>query len=94
MGVGVTASAKKKTRKIGASVLWFRPEYKTTVKWGGAPEKKVEKIEGREVLSPRSSFTQWKEVTKNQSIPWSQQDIIAAQKFRATVLQRLSDINL
>jgi light-regulated signal transduction histidine kinase (bacteriophytochrome) len=45
-----------------AAALWFRPEMAQTVRWAGDPRKPVdvEKVNGEDRLTPRSSFAVWK----------------------------------
>lgn len=69
----------------GEYLLWFRPERKHTVTWGGDPTKPV--IVGNDPadLSPRRSFAQWHQVVEGTSAPWSARDLAAARIIGETV---------
>ena len=52
-------------------VLTFvRPEFQTTVTWGGDPEKAVVRDPVTRRLSPRGSFDLWKQTVSRRSRPW------------------------
>jgi two-component system, chemotaxis family, sensor kinase Cph1 len=70
-------------------IIWYRPETKTEVHWGGDPEKAI--IKDEKGLSPRNSFKLWKEIVSCQSKPWVQPEIDTAAAY-ANSLQR--QINL
>ena len=69
----------------GEYLLWFRPERKHTVTWGGDPTKPV--IVGNDPadLSPRRSFAQWHQVVEGTAAPWSARDLAAARIIGETV---------
>ena len=69
----------------GEYLLWFRPERKHTVTWGGDPNKPV--IVGNDPadLSPRRSFAQWHQVVEGTAAPWSARDLAAARIIGETV---------
>lgn len=52
-----------------SSILWFRNELKKEIKWAGEPEKAI--IKNEKGLSPRKSFSVWKETISNYSQPWT-----------------------
>jgi chemotaxis family two-component system sensor kinase Cph1 len=56
----------------GRWLMWFRPEQRVVVDWGGDPyNKHLAATEDPSVrLSPRKSFEKWREVTQGQSAPW------------------------
>jgi len=63
-------------------ILWFRPEVVSTVQWAGEPAKQ----ETPELqLTPRSSFSQWKEIVRARSEPWTAMEIESATEFRAAL---------
>jgi PAS domain S-box-containing protein len=66
-------------------ILWFRPELIRTVTWGGNPDKPVapNSIAGK--ISPRASFTAWKEVLRGHSAPWSAADAALALELRRAI---------
>ena len=67
-------------------VLWRR-EQKQTVTWGGNPEKSVELGPNGIRLTPRKSFEAWQQVVEGTSLPWSEEDIRAAEALRVTLLE-------
>ena len=62
----------------GDYLMWFRPERKTMVTWGGDPRKPVIVGTDPRQLSPRLSFAQWHEVVEDTSEPWTRADRTAA----------------
>lgn len=70
-------------------IIWYRPETKTEVHWGGDPEKAI--IKDEKGLSPRNSFKLWREIVSCQSKPWLQPELDTAAAY-ANSLQR--QINL
>jgi light-regulated signal transduction histidine kinase (bacteriophytochrome) len=69
----------------GEYLLWFRPERKHTVTWGGDPNKPVIVGSDPRQLSPRLSFAQWHEVVEGTSDPWTKGDRITAQLISNTI---------
>ena len=61
-----------------SQVLWFRPEVVRTVAWGGDPRK----AEAEGPLRPRNSFSQWKELVRERSLPWSRPQADSVWDFR------------
>ncbi len=76
----------------GDAILWFRPEMSRTVVWGGNPNEHgtADPATGR--LSPRGSFTAWKEIVSGRSEPWAEVDLALARElgtaFEHAVAQR------
>lgn len=70
-------------------VLWFRPEIGRTVRWAGNPEKqyKIDRHGAR--LTPRGSFSEWLEVTRLHSAPWSGVEVEAAEALRVVLLENV-----
>jgi light-regulated signal transduction histidine kinase (bacteriophytochrome)/CheY-like chemotaxis protein len=91
-GSGVLASvasgvlAVSLTARRRHQLLWFRPEQVRTVHWAGDPAKSVVKGEGEARLSPRGSFSLWKETVKGRSKPWTEAEISAAGLLRQDVM--------
>ncbi|MEO9322944.1 SpoIIE family protein phosphatase [Nocardioides sp. C4-1] len=56
----------------GRWLLWFRPEQREVVNWGGDPSNKrlADDEDAAVRLSPRKSFDKWREVTRGQSASW------------------------
>ncbi|MBS0374643.1 MAG: GAF domain-containing protein [Proteobacteria bacterium] len=68
-------------------VVWFRPEVGHTVRWAGDPHasKKVGPLGSR--LTPRGSFAEWLEVTRQQSAAWSEIELESAEALRVVLLE-------
>lgn len=66
------------SRSSGEYLIWFRPERVRTITWGGNPFKPV--IVGSEPsdLSPRRSFSQWRQVVEGTCDPWTPADLNGA----------------
>ncbi|GAA5146900.1 hypothetical protein GCM10023340_18500 [Nocardioides marinquilinus] len=64
-------------------LMWFRPEQRRVVNWGGDPRNKLlAATEGAAVrLSPRRSFEKWQEITEGQSQPWRPWELDAADEL-------------
>jgi two-component system, chemotaxis family, sensor kinase Cph1 len=69
-------------------MMWFRPEVKKTVNWGGNPHDKpmVTGPHGSR-LTPRRSFELFSESVHQQSVPWLQVEIDAAARLRALIME-------
>jgi light-regulated signal transduction histidine kinase (bacteriophytochrome)/CheY-like chemotaxis protein len=67
-------------------ILWFRPELVETVRWGGDPRKAVEVAADGERLTPRKSFTEWREAVRLRARPWNETDLEAARTLRLSLL--------
>ncbi|MEL7359405.1 MAG: ATP-binding protein [Cyanobacteria bacterium J06560_6] len=69
-------------------ILWFRPEVIQTVNWGGDPNNAYEVTEANEglKLSPRQSFSLWKETVQLTSLPWKSIEIQAVMGLRKAVV--------
>ncbi|MFP4218988.1 MAG: ATP-binding protein [Phormidium sp.] len=71
-------------------ILWFRPEYRQTVRWAGDPNHVIESHldgDGMVRLSPRGSFAEWSEQVKGQSLPWQDWETEAALALRDAILK-------
>lgn len=66
-------------------IIWYRPETITEVNWAGDPAKSI--IKDKKGLSPRNSFSLWKEIVSCTSKPWLQPEIDTAAAY-AFSLQR------
>lgn len=64
----------------GRWLMWFRPEQREVVDWGGDPSnKRLAETEDPAVrMSPRKSFEKWREVTQGQSEAWRSWHLDAA----------------
>ena len=69
-------------------MMWFRPEVKQTVNWGGNPDDKpmTPGPHGAR-LTPRRSFELFSESVHQQSLPWLQVEIDAAARLRALIME-------
>ncbi|MDX1921088.1 MAG: response regulator [Candidatus Caenarcaniphilales bacterium] len=66
--------------------LCFRPEYIQSVTWGGNPSKQESIAEdGTLKLSPRRSFSLWKETTKCKSLSWTAPEIDSISRLAETI---------
>ncbi len=70
-------------------VLWFRPEIGRTVRWAGDPTKPIKVDRHGARLTPRGSFSEWLEVSRMRSAPWSVVDLEAAEGLRVVLLETL-----
>ncbi|WP_339847057.1 ATP-binding protein [uncultured Dokdonia sp.] len=64
-------------------LLWFKPELKQVISWGGNPEKAME--EKAQKLSPRKSFEKWNKEQVNTSLPWKDYEIASAQALKTSI---------
>ncbi|WP_183616227.1 HWE histidine kinase domain-containing protein [Novosphingobium fluoreni] len=75
-------------------IVLFRKEHLTQVYWAGNPEKSIEFGPNGPRLTPRKSFDLWKEERRGYSLPWTPEQISAAESLRVTLLEvvlRLAD---
>lgn len=78
-------------RSDGPWLVWFRPEQKQVVEWGGDPSNKrlYDNIDPAIRMSPRKSFDKWREVTSGKSLPWEAWHLEAADELYRQVESRL-----
>lgn len=75
------------SREDNSRFFWFRKEKKETVKWGGVPQKNIEKKENGEfMLNPRSSFEQWLEKTEATAEEWSESELEIIESLQGKIL--------
>jgi diguanylate cyclase (GGDEF)-like protein/PAS domain S-box-containing protein len=67
------------------SILWFRPEQKRTIVWGGNPAEHATPNPASARISPRTSFAAWKETVKGHCAPWTETDLALAREARNTI---------
>lgn len=84
VGSGLLAIAISKK----SYVMWFRPEVIQTVNWGGDPNNAyaLEEVTDGLKLSPRQSFSLWKETVQLTSLPWKTVEIQAALRLRKAIV--------
>ncbi len=68
-----------------SALLWFRAEYIETINWAGNPHKPIEAGTEPGRLTPRTSFEDWKETVRYQSLPWTEAEVDSARKFGRAV---------
>jgi len=66
-------------------IMWFRPEVRQEVNWGGNPDKAVIKQEEGKRLSPRKSFEKWKQIIEKCSEKWNKEDVTIALSLRSDI---------
>jgi light-regulated signal transduction histidine kinase (bacteriophytochrome) len=67
----------------GKWICWFRQEQAQSVRWAGHPEKAASPQTGR--LHPRASFAEYVEITRGQSLPWTDLDLWKANRLAQTL---------
>ena len=69
-------------------MMWFRPEVKKTINWGGNPHDKAMPVGPHgSRLTPRRSFELFSESVHQQALPWLQVEIDAAARLRALIME-------
>ena len=66
-----------------AFLVWFRPETREMVRWGGDPTEKgvAASGHGRFTLTPRASFDEYLEQIEGCSTPWTSEEFAAARSL-------------
>lgn len=78
------------SRSRAHQVFWFRAEQERSVDWAGDPKKTVIKGNDSEVrLSPRGSFSLWKETVRGRSAPWTGEELDAVRRLREELVSEL-----
>lgn len=68
-------------------LIWFRPETRRTVKWGGNPDEKPTVIGPHGPrLTPRGSFELFEQSVSLRSLPWLPLEVEAASRLRAMLI--------
>ena len=73
-------------RDVGISIMWFRPEMKDAVLWGGNPHESKIPVASEGRYSPRKSFETWMENVSGRSRKWKQTELDVVEEFRNTIL--------
>jgi len=84
-GQGIAASgllAARFHRERSGYVFWFRNEQIDNVRWAGNPQKVYTTGPLGARLTPRGSFTEWKEEVKDKSSAWLPSELEIASQFR------------
>ena len=63
-------------------IIWFRPEIRKTVMWGGNPNLRKQVSDGRVRLHPELSFTRWEQSVAGLAESWLPHQIDAASGLR------------
>jgi len=79
------------SRELSEMILFFKPEQKQSIIWGGNPEKAVEVAsDGSFQLSPRKSFDKWTEIVRYSSAKWNRGEIGALINLREQVIYQIN----
>jgi light-regulated signal transduction histidine kinase (bacteriophytochrome)/CheY-like chemotaxis protein len=73
-----------------SSLVFFRNEIITEVRWAGTREKTIEHGPFGPRLHPRSSFEEYREAVRGRCQEWSRADLAAASEIRTLVLELLN----
>ena len=71
-------------------IIWYRPETKTEINWGGDPSKSI--IKDEKGLSPRNSFALWNEIVHCVSKPWLQPELDAAAAYSYNLQRQINTL--
>jgi diguanylate cyclase (GGDEF)-like protein/PAS domain S-box-containing protein len=66
-------------------ILWFRPELERTIVWGGNPAEHASAESAAARISPRTSFSAWKQTVKGHCAAWTKADLAQAREVRNAV---------
>ncbi len=79
------------SRELSEMILFFKPEQKQSIIWGGNPEKAVEAAsDGSLQLFPRKSFDKWTETVRYSSVKWGRGEIAALINLREQVIYQIN----
>lgn len=67
----------------GHALLVWRQESAREVFWGGDPRKAMLGADDGEALGPRRSFAKWREIRRDQSLPWTPLHLEGARRIAA-----------
>ncbi len=68
-------------------IACFRKEVAKSVTWAGNPDKTAEVDPDGTRLRPRKSFAAWVQEVRDQSEPWSKQELLVAERLRVSLLE-------
>jgi len=74
------------------AILFFRPELRRTVTWGGNPAAHVSRDPVTSALSPRASFKAWAEMVSGHAAPWEVADLALARQLGQLVTAELAQL--
>jgi diguanylate cyclase (GGDEF)-like protein len=72
-------------RDTDDAILWFRPELRRTVIWGGNPDEAATSDPVTARLSARASFAAWQQTVSGHSAPWTELDLAMARELHRAV---------
>jgi|GEM_PF-399868 len=72
----------------GNYILAFRSEAIKDITWGGNPGEVIIFEKNSSNYHPRNSFQIWKETVRNTSIPWPDDEIAMAERFRNAIVEQ------
>lgn len=79
--------ASRVTVLDGDYVIWFKDAITKEVNWAGYPEKPATATKAGYRLTPRSSFSLWKQDVKGKSAPWTKEDLQTAENIVKILLE-------
>ncbi len=65
--------------------LWLRPEQIEEIDWAGEPPAEGKSPGPQKSLTPRRSFSTWREIVRGRSRPWLQREIKTVELFRTRI---------
>lgn len=89
-GCGVLAMPLVTEFATNGWLLFFRPEKKRVIEWGGKPEGVIVDAGDQPRLSPRASFTTWQEVVHGTSEPWLAAEQLAIRDLGTDLMVAIS----
>jgi PAS domain S-box-containing protein len=72
------------------AILFFRPERRRKVTWGGNPAEHVSRDPVTSQLTPRASFAAWEEIVTGHAVPWEAADLAMARQLGQLVAGELA----
>lgn len=70
------------TKQPAEYIMWFRPEVRKTIEWGGRPDKRKQVLDGKIQLHPELSFMKWEQELEGISEAWEPHQLDAASGLR------------
>jgi len=64
-------------------LLLFRPEAEKVIEWGGDPDGRIVFEKDEKNYHPRNSFRKWRQILKNNSLPWKEEELTVAETMRS-----------
>jgi chemotaxis family two-component system sensor kinase Cph1 len=73
--------------KNGDYVVAFRPQVVETINWGGNPDEAINFEADKTSYHPRHSFGLWKQQVFQTSLPWTENELAAAEGLKNFILE-------